>query len=76
MLLPVRSVVGEERIVVEERLRLWSIARGRYAGFEMLLVLYVVVVVSRYWTYLLSIVIDDEMEDAFAWTRCQSASRM
>jgi hypothetical protein len=38
--LPVRSEVGEERIVVEERLRLWSIVGGRYVGFEMLRLLY------------------------------------
>lgn len=33
MLLVVRSEVGEERIVVAERLRLWSIVGGRYVGF-------------------------------------------
>ena len=30
LLVVVRSVVGEERIVVEERLRLWSIVGGGY----------------------------------------------
>lgn len=32
LLLLGRSVVGEERIVVEERLRLWSIVSGRCGG--------------------------------------------
>jgi len=32
MLLLGRSVVGEERIVVEDRLRLWSIVGGGYGG--------------------------------------------
>jgi hypothetical protein len=51
VLLLVRSEVGEERIVVVERLRLWSILGGRYVGFEVFLVGYVAIVVSRYWTY-------------------------
>ena len=46
MLLPGRSKVGEERIVVEERLRLWSIVGGRYGESYMLLVWYVVLVCS------------------------------
>jgi hypothetical protein len=34
----VRSEVGEERIVVVERLRLWSIVGVRNVDFELLLV--------------------------------------
>ena len=69
-MLPVRSEVGEDRMVAEERLRLWSIVAEEmmccgYSWYDLSQLLYRDTVLIDW--------VSDETDDAFAWTRCQSA---
>ena len=66
-MLPVRSVVGEERMVVEERLRLCSMMGGRFVWVVDIPDMMCCVLLYR------DIPTDraSEMEDALAWTRAK-----